>query len=267
MAFSTRSIACAALTLGVVVFLGLAATGDAAQKRIVKDLNHVTTITSEKRAEALYNGLRALGLPSAWKFAKYGPISSGGIRIGNLNVELGSGITPKAGDQFATFEPPTLKGLTARLDARGIRHGKPIPTKAGSKLLYTRVVLPSYSQENRITTQFCAYAFPTGKPTTKAPANRAGLVNVSRVVINTRRPHSWARLFAPERPVRGNAYRLSIGPKVQLKKSRNSSIAAIDVKVKKVAKAARAFRDVGIEVKGGVVRLGTLRLHLVSAGS
>lgn len=266
MVISLRSIVCAGLTLGVVVFLGLAASSDAAQKRIVKDLNHVTTITSEKRAEALYNDLRALGLPSAWKFAEYGPISSGGIRIGNLNVELGSGITPEAGDQFATFEPPTLKGLTKKLDARGIKHGKPIPTKAGSTLLYTRVVLPSYSQANRITTQFCAYAFPTGKPTTKAPANRAGLINVSRVVINTKRPDSWAKLFAPERPAKGNTYRLNIGPKVQLKKNRKSSIAAIDVRVKKVAKAVRAFRGVGIKVEGGVVRLGTLRLRLVAAG-
>jgi hypothetical protein len=247
----------------VVVFLWLAATSDAAQKRVVTDLNHVTTITSEKKAERLYNGLRSLGLPSAWKFAEYGPISSGGIRIGNLNVELGSGITPKAGNQFATFEPPSLKGLTARLDARGIKHGKPIPTKAGSQLLYTRVVLPSYSQVDRLTVQFCAYAFPTGKPTVKAPANRAGLVNVPRVVLNTKRPNSWAKLFAPVKP-RGNTYRLPSGPLVQLNKSKANSIARLDLRVKSVSRAARELRAVGIPVNGGVARLGSLRLRLLT---
>ncbi|MFM9077250.1 MAG: hypothetical protein ACKORM_03330 [Solirubrobacterales bacterium] len=266
MAISPRTLGCAALTLGVVVFLGLTASSDASQKRLVNDLNHVTSIISEKRAEALYKDLKALGLPVAWKFSEYGPISSGGIRIGNLNFELGSGITPKAGDQFATFEPPGLKGLTARLDARGIKHGKPIPTKAGSKLLYTRVVLPTYSQENRITTQFCAYAFPSGKPTTKAPANRAGLINVSRVVINTRRPDSWAKLFAPKKPSMSNTYRLPSGPAVQLKKSRKGSIASIEVRVKKVARASWAFREVGIPVRKRIARLGTLRLRFVERG-
>lgn len=267
MPISLRSIGCAALTLGVVAFLGLTATSDAAQKRLAKDLNHVTSITSEKRAEALYNGLLSLGLPSAWKFSEYGPISSGGVRLGNLNVELGSGTSPLAGDQFATFEPPGLKGLTARLDARGIKHGKPVPTKAGSKLLYTRVVLPTYSEVNSSTVQFCAYAFPTGKPSVKAPANKAGLVNVPRVVLNTKRPASWAKLLAPARASHGNTYRLPSGPLVQLNKSNRNSIARLDVRVKKVPRAARAFRAVGIPVEGGIARLGTLRLHLIAQGS
>ena len=266
MVISLRSIACAALTLGVVAFLGLAASSDAAKNRVVNDLNHLTTITSEKKAQELYKDLKALGLPVAWKFAEYGPISSGGIRIGNLNFELGSGITPEAGDQFVTFEPPGLKGLTSRLDARGIKHGKPIPTKSGSTLLYTRVVLPTYSQENRITTQFCAYAFPSGKPTTKAPANRAGLIDVSRVVINTRRPGSWAKLFAPKKASKNGVYRLPSGPPVKLVKARNASIASIDVRVKKVARASWAFREVGIRVKKRVARLGTLRLRFVEHG-
>lgn len=255
------------LSLGAVAFLGLGCSSDEGPEPVVTDLNHVTTITSEKEAENLYGELRSLGLPVAWKFAEYGPISSGGISLGNLNVELGSGITPEAGNQFATFEPPALKGLTEDLDERGIKHGKPIPTKAGSRLLYTRVVLPTYSQAKRITTQFCAYAFPSGKPTTKAPANRAGVINVSRVIMNTEDPDSWDKLFAPSEASPGNVYSFSSGPLVQLEKSGNASIASIEVRVKKVSKAARAFRDVGIEVEAGVVRLGTLGLRLVAAGN
>lgn len=262
---SRRSIGCAVLALGAVAFLGLGCSSDDGPEPVVTDLNHVTTITSEKEAEALYGDLRSLGLPVAWKFAEYGPISSGGISLGNLNVELGSGITPEAGDQFATFEPPALKGLTEDLDERGIKHGKPIPTKAGSRLLYTRVVLPTYSQAKRMTTQFCAYAFPSGKPTTKAPANRAGVVNVSRVILNTKDPDSWEKLFAPSEASPGNVYSFSSGPLVQLEKSANASVASIEVKVKDVTRATREFRNVGISVEDGVATLGSLQLRFTDA--
>lgn len=251
--------------LALVVSIGANGTSSAAPNRVVSDLNHVTSVTSEPEAKRLYDALIDLKLPSAWPFATYKPISSGGVRLGNLNVELGAGIPAVAGDQFATFEPPTLDGLTAALDSRGIRHSPPIPLYNGDELFYTRVELPTYSQTGRFTAQFCAYNFPSGNPTRVAPANDAGVVNVSRVVINSRNPGAWRKLMAPAKPSSRGTYRLPSGPLVQFRKSRSDSVEALDLRVRNVARAARAFKAAGIRTKGHNVSLGTLRLRLIAS--
>ena len=232
---------------------------------IVTDLNHVTAVTTKAKAQKLYNALLKLKLPSAWPFASYSAISSGGVRLGNVNIELGAGTSPEAGSQFVTFQPPTLTGLTAALDERGIKHGAPDPQMVGPKLLYTLVELPSFAQANKLTAQFCVYNFPDGKPTRIAPANRAGLVSVSRVRINTKDPVSWSKLFAPAKPSAGYVYRLPSGPVVQLIRSSSNSVASVDVAVKNVATAAKAFRAVGISVKSNVALVGSLKLRLLKA--
>ena len=257
-----RSLRLAAV-LAVVFALSASATSFAYPAHIVTDLNHVTTVTTETKAQKLYNSLIALKLPSAWPFASYGAISSGGVRLGNVNVELGAGTSHYAGNQFVTFQPPSLNGLTAELDARGIEHGPPTPISAGSKLLYTLIELPTYSQVNRLTAQFCVYNFPNGRPSRVAPPNRAGIVNVSRVVINAKSPSSWAKLFAPSSPSASDAYRLLGGPLVQLQRSRENSISALDVRVKNVAAAVRAFKAVGIPARGHIANVGSLRFRLL----
>ncbi|CAB4338378.1 unannotated protein [freshwater metagenome] len=250
--------------LAVAVAMCASGTSVAAPAHIVTDLNHVTTVTTEVKAQKLYNALIALKLPSAWPFASYSAISSGGVRFGNVNVELGAGTSPSAGNQFVTFQPPSLTGLTAALDERGIEHGPPTPITAGSKLLYTLIELPSYSQANRLTAQFCVYNFPNGRPTRVAPPNRAGIVNVSRVVINAKNPSSWEKLFAPSSPSAGGVYRLPGGPLVQLQRGRRNSVSALDVRVKNVAAAVLAFRAVGISARGHVANVGSLRLRLLA---
>ena len=260
-----RSLRLAAV-LAVVFALSASATSFAYPAHIVTDLNHVTTVTTETKAQKLYNSLIALKLPSAWPFASYGAISSGGVRLGNVNVELGAGTSHYAGNQFVTFQPPSLNGLTAELDARGIEHGPPTPISAGSKLLYTLIELPTYSQVNRLTAQFCVYNFPNGRPSRVAPPNRAGIVNVSRVVINAKSPSSWAKLFAPSSPSASDAYRLLGGPLVQLQRSRENSISALDVRVKNVAAAVRAFKAVGIPARGHIANVGSLRFRLLAVG-
>ncbi len=232
---------------------------------VVSDLNHVTSVSTQSKSAKLYKALLKLKLPSAWPFASYSAISSGGVRLGNLNVELGAGTSPYAGNQFVTFQPPALAGLTAALDARGIEHFAPIPITAGSELLYTLVQLPSYSQTSKLTAQFCVYGFPEGKPTRVAPANRAGLVNVSRVTINAKNPASWSKLFAPAKRSAGNLYRLPSGPAVQLIRSSRNSLASLDVSVRNVAKAAKAFKAVGIPVRRNVALVGSLKLKLLKA--
>ena len=269
MLLTRRSVSRLAISAGLALVLALAAagTGRAAAPHVVSDLNHVTSVTSEPEAQRLYNALTGLGLPSAWPFATYDPISSGGVRLGNLNVELGAGTSPLAGNQFATFEPPTLNGLTAALDLRGIRHSPLLPLYNGGELLYTRVELPGYSQTGRFTAQFCAYNFPEGKPTRVAPANKAGLINVRRVVINSRNPGSWRKLMSPFRPSRGGTYRLPSGPLVQVEKARSDSVDSLELRVRSFARAARAFEDAGIRARGRTVSLGTLHLRLVASGS
>ncbi len=251
--------------LAAAFALSASATSVAYPAHIVTDLNHVTTVTTETKAQKLYNSLIALKLPSAWPFASYGAISSGGVRLGNVNVELGAGTSQYAGSQFVTFQPPSLTGLTAELDARGIKHGPPTPISAGSQLLYTLIELPTYSQVNKLAAQFCVYNFPSGRPSRVAPPNRAGIVNVSRVVINAKNPSFWKKLFAPSSPSASDTYRLPGGPLVQLQRGRSNSVSALDVRVKNVAAAARAFKAVGISARGHIANVGSIRLRLLPA--
>ena len=269
LSFRRLLIAATLASCAVLVFSSSASAGTIGinppiGSSIVTDLNHVTAVTTKAKGQKLYNALLKLKLPSAWSFASYSAISSGGVRLGNVNIELGAGTSPEAGSQFVTFEPPTLTGLTAALDERGIKHGAPDPQMVGPKLLYTLVELPGFAQANKLTAQFCAYNFTVPIPRV-APANNAGLVSVSRVRINAKDPASWSKLFAPAKPSAGYVYRLPSGPVVQLIRSSSNSVASVDVAVKNVATAAKAFRAVGIPVKSNVALVGSLKLRLLKA--
>lgn len=105
-----------------------------------------------------------LALPVAWPFAHYGTTHSGGIGLGNLNLEfLDPGFPFLAPRQPAriglvAFQPAprTVDDLTAALNHRGVPHRGPVTT--GSEISgFTNVYLGPFGIDLGF---FCSYHYP-----------------------------------------------------------------------------------------------------------
>lgn len=105
-----------------------------------------------------------LALPVAWPFAHYGATHSGGIGLGNLNLEfLNPGRPSLAPHQPARIglvalqpAPRTVDDLTAALDHRGVPHQGPVTT--GSQVSgFTNVYLGPFGIDLGF---FCSYHYP-----------------------------------------------------------------------------------------------------------
>ena len=105
-----------------------------------------------------------LALPVAWPFAHYGAARTGGIGLGNLNLEfLDPGLPflaphQPAGIGLVAFQPAprTVDDLTAALAHRGVPHQSPVTT--GSLVSgFTNVYLGPFGIDLGF---FCSYHYP-----------------------------------------------------------------------------------------------------------
>lgn len=234
----------------------------AAGDPVVSFLDHVTTRVAPAQAQPLFAALKSLGLVEAWGFKDYGDFSSGGIRLGNLNLEIigapaGSDIPP----QFVTFEPASLAGLLPELDRRGLTHGDFDTQKYEDMELYTRIPLEQL-QSRAFCGQLCATFGPTRTEMPVAPVNKAHIVEVSEVRITSSEeflPH-WRALLAPLDISRYMSF--SQGPAFSLDPGEIDDVVAITVKVDDLQAATAACAKAGLAVDGTRVQVGTLTLEL-----
>jgi hypothetical protein len=125
----------------VMTTIGLCATAAicAAQApinppKIVRQVDHILIASSE--AKELFSLLSdTFQLPVAWPMSDFGSFASGGVAMGNVNLEIIKETEPAASgaiSRWAGFalEPEPLRTSLAELDARGIRHGVPAPFRA-----------------------------------------------------------------------------------------------------------------------------------------
>lgn len=81
---------------------------------LVLGVDHVTTVLGDRPARQLLAGLTRLGLPVAWPLADYGRLWTGGVRLGNLDLEIiGLGEEPPPRTPGATGAQPPA-GAAAR---------------------------------------------------------------------------------------------------------------------------------------------------------
>ena len=72
------------------------------------------------QASALFDSLLSLGLVEAWQFSDYGAFSSGGVRLGNLNLEvMGADPSVIPTPSYVTFEPVRAAGHGLRPGSHG----------------------------------------------------------------------------------------------------------------------------------------------------
>ncbi len=257
---------------------------DSAQNGIVIDVDHVTTVLPEREARQVFSSLSRLGLFVVWPYQDYGPFMAGGVRLGNLNVEVigtgeageeeetgepggdggGTGGWPR---QFVTLAPASLAGLPAELDERGIRHGDPEPfPPAGSEPVYTTVGLPDLGGGD-LAVQFCAY--PGGPQTETVPSgDLAGVRQVDRVVVGAsdvdRTRQRWAALLSPDQPEPAETWQPPTGPALEVRAAGQDTVVELVLRVRSLPTARAAFTAAGLAVTGDMVEIGTLPARLVA---
>lgn len=234
--------------------------------RVVDFLDHVTARVTKDEAEKMCSALASLGLVQAWRYADYGDFGSGGLRFGDLNIEIlgmSDGSPEFMPDEWATFEPISLNGLLPELDRRGISHGDLDTQKAGEMEIYTRIPLTNM-QDEHYATQLCTTFGPTRTVQPDAPPNRAGIVTVREVRLNVSPAMNtrWQSLLAPLAP--GTGVNFGQGPLVTLLPADKDGVESVVVAVRNVPDAVAALTSAGLTVDGSVLQLGTLRLQLVS---
>jgi hypothetical protein len=245
---------------------------------IVASVCRVTTVLAERPARLLYSALSRLGLFVVWPYASYGEFSSGGVRLGTMDLEVlgiagtregGQAGPPGGGPRHRlSLAPVTLEGLLAELDRRGIRHGEPFPFPPGpgNGPEYTTVELPGLGGD-ALTVQFCAY--PEGPHTdTVPPRDLAGVRKAERVVLGasdaTAARQRWAALFAPQPMGPAGSWRPRYGPVLEVRPSGEDALEEIVLRVGSLPVARAAFTAAGLSVENDVVAIGTVPARLVA---
>jgi hypothetical protein len=96
---------------------------------IVKQIDHILVASHE--AKKLFRLLsETLQLPVVWPMSDYGGFSSGGVAVGNVNIEVLRGSESAIGAPKSRFigfalEPAPLQTSLPELDVRRIAHESP----------------------------------------------------------------------------------------------------------------------------------------------
>lgn len=235
-------------------------------ERVVDFLDHVTARVDKQEAQATCTALASLGLINAWKYSDYGDFASGGLRLGNLNLEvigMAGDVPDEMPDEWVTFEPISLHGLLPELDRRGLAHGELDTQKNGDMEIYTRVPL-TQMENTHYATQLCTTFGPTRTLQPDAPENKAGIITVREVRLNVSPATQplWRSLLQPVAV--GAGIDFGQGPQVSLVSSDTDSVDAVIVQVRDVASAVKALQAAGLTVEGSTLVIGTLKLELVT---
>lgn len=269
---------------------------------LVAGVDHVSTVLAGGPARQLFLALSRLGLHVAWPYRSYGELACGGVRLGNLDLEVigvggraapGTaeaampGAAPPAGrggsgngggnggehpsgwpGQIVTLASASLEGLPAELDQRGIPHGvpKPFPPQPGGEPLYTTLDLPELSG-GKLAVQFSAH--PGGPRTqTVRSGDLAGVQQVDRLVLGasdvaaTRK--RWAVLLAPSGGGPAATWQPGYGPAVQVRQAAEDAVLELALRVRALPVARAAFTAAGLNVTGDTFTIGTLPARLVA---
>lgn len=246
----------------------------ATQPGIVRQVDHIRIASGG--ATALFALLtETLQLPIAWPMADHGGFVSGGVAVGNLNLEIvqdnqaADGKAPRW-TGFA-FEPEPLSLAIRELDARGVKHGDPAPLRQWQngwfRTRWTTVSLPEVSSD-AAEIFLCEYADdPKEKRRElrhRLQSNRGGPLSVREVheiVVGARdlskSQRSWQRLLAPAQKRSEAHWVVGAGPEIRLVQSDADGIVGLTIEVESL-KQAREF--VNKQTLLGLERSGSLDL-------
>ena len=226
---------------------------------VITQIDHIIISVSDPKT--LHNFLtETFKLPVAWPVREYGQFASGGVFLGNVNLEILrigtpqlSGTSTNAYFQGIAFRPTSLATAVPELDNRKISHGAPKPfnmsfSNGGSSLLWTVVYLNGFSGSNDMIF-LCEYAFniesqnATNLSALKSNGGGAlGLQGASEIVVQSQESLAaakhWNNLFSPVSAY-GNQWSFGKGPNFHLISGKNDQIQALVLRVKSLTDARK----------------------------
>jgi hypothetical protein len=234
---------------------------------VVAKLDHVfVPVADPAPLFELFTG--PLGLPVAWPIHNYGTFRSGGVCLGNANIELVTGDTSIL-PYFAPTEPLTVRGIAFEpatsamaesLDQRKLRHTDPFPFEgAGHKShghLWTNVFLGG--MVGRAAVAFlCDWHSDEslrGRAAQEAMSSAGGgVLGVRRlaevtlgVADHDKAMERWRSFLAPAEPDRHGVFRLGDGPAVRLKPSPMDGVAGMWLEVESLDRAREALHELDL---------------------
>jgi catechol 2,3-dioxygenase-like lactoylglutathione lyase family enzyme len=194
---------------------------------LIRKIDHVFAIVEDPR-RALQFMNETLKLPSAWPFTDYGSFASGGINLGNLNLEF-----VDARGQFTAlhparvtgvgFEPATtVNGSYAKdLGRRSVAHGAPEPGAFWTNISFENLMGPDIAV---FATDYHIPALKDAPARQKAlddtRGGRLGVVDAAELVLGVvdidAARRRWQPLLAPAVPDAAMGWTLGRGPALRL---------------------------------------------------
>lgn len=220
---------------------------------IVKQVDHVLLASSE--ANALFALLaETFQLPVVWPMSNYGNFGSGGVALGNVNLEVIRTTASRAGDHGSRFiglalEPERLPTSLAELDARHITHGSPAPFRAKFATLWTTVALPEVSSD-ALEIFLCAYAHDETARRQQFREQLRGreggplsVHSMREIVCGARNVAEaethWRKLLHPVTPSTDGAWQLGTGPAIRFVAADADQLQEVIVNVTSLEQARR----------------------------
>lgn len=220
---------------------------------LVRQIDHIL-IASDEPEQLFRLFSEKLGLPVAWPFRSYGQFSSGGVSLGNVNLELIGSEHRQFGLAAVALEPTSLTEVLRTLDAQGLKHGAPAPfsqrdSTGVERLLWTTVNMTNLPPAG--TVFFCKYNFDVDER--RALIHRElenhgggplGIESAMELVLGVRNmaaaQHDWSILLGSTQPSQDPLWQNGSGPAIRLVAAQEDHLVLLRVKVKSLERA-RAF--------------------------
>jgi hypothetical protein len=233
---------------------------------IVRQIDHLL-LTSNQARELFALLAETFQLPVVWPLTDYGSFGSGGVALGNVNLEVIKAPAPAAHAAKSRFvglalEPEPLQTSLRELAARHIPHGKPGPFRSrqpdGSfATLWTTVSLPEVSND-ALEVFLCEY-------THDVPGRRQRLLeelrsrgggplsihSVREIVIGAKAVKQtearWQKLLQPvHASSAGGAWLLGAGPALRVIEADQDELREVIVAVTSLEQARRFLKQQGL---------------------
>lgn len=228
---------------------------------VVRQVDHLLIVAPD--AQGLVSLMaETFQWPVAWPFTNYGGFASGGLSLGNVNLEILQARSPRTGPgaseaRFTGFalEPVPLATSLPTMKVRGIRHGVPSPFRArqpdGTRgVLWTTVSLPEVSTDS-MELFLCEYREDVSARRQKwqdqLRQRAGGPLTVSRLREirlgdrnRNRLEAAWKKLVGPPESPEPGVLPLGPGPMLRWVPSEQDAIQGIVIEVRSLAEA-RAF--------------------------
>lgn len=232
---------------------------------IIRQVDHILIASNE--AEELFSLLSdTFQFPVVWPVSDYGFFTSGGVAVGNVNLEVFR--EPVSSDsvvrsRFAGFalEPEPLQSSLLELEAREIAHGPATPftssnSDGSTTILWTTVMLPNVSNE-AIMVFLCEYAHDVAAHRERSLdqlQSRDGgplfVESVREIVIGTTDMQGtqdhWQRLLYPLLPSSPGVWQLESGPAIRMIHADKDGIQELVINVSSLARARSFLREQGL---------------------